>query len=274
MTWAALQLRAWGAGAMLLGLFAGAAHAQTARYEPQRDARAGEMVTIPAGDFVFGATAEDVERFADHFRVLRSWFRREQPAQRVWLPTFLIEKFEVANRQYRAFVVATGHRPPGDWTATEYFPGRDDHPVVNVSREDAEAFCRWAGKRLPSEQEWEKAARGTTPRAFPWGDQITPGEANTVEVGRWDTAPIGSFLADRSPYGVMDMAGNVSEWVADDYGPYQGFELSAGRLYAKRVGIGRGGNWRTSLLYARATNRIPAHSHGHPEQGFRCAASS
>lgn len=268
-----LRLCACGAVALLLGLLAGITHSQPVRDEPRRDARVGEMVTIPAGEFVLGTSAEAVERFADHFRVLRSWFRREQPTQRVWLPTFVIDKFEVTNHQYRAFIVATGHRPPGDWTEGAYSPGRDDHPVINVSREDAEAFCRWAQKRLPNEQEWEKAARGTTPLAFPWGDEITPGRANTVEVGRWDTGPVGSFLTDRSPYGVMDMAGNVSEWVADDYRPYKGFEPSAGALYAKRVGIGRGGNWRTSLLYARTTNRIPAHSHGHPEQGFRCAAS-
>lgn len=233
----------------------------------------GAMIAIPAGEFTMGLLPADIVRLAEHFRIYRSWFRREQPPHRVWLPSFRIDMFEVTNQQYREVVRATGHPPPTDWAGLDYLPGRDNHPVVNVSREDAVVFCQWAGKRLPTEQEWEKAARGGTPQAFPWGDNIAVGYANTVEVGRWDTVPVGSFPLDRSPYGVMDMAGNVSEWVADDYRPYPGLATPFGKLDAERVGIGRGGNWHTSLLYARATNRFPAHSHGHPEQGFRCAAN-
>ncbi len=123
---------------------------------------------------------------------------------------FWIDRFEVTNAEYMAFVRATGHRPPMFADDPDF--NRPDQPVTGVSWDDAEAYCRWQGKRLPTEREWEKAARGTDGRLYPWGDRFAP-EFAYLE-GELP-APVGSHPADVSPYGVYDMAGNVSEWVAD-----------------------------------------------------------
>ncbi len=130
---------------------------------------------------------------------------------------FWIDRFEVTNARYMAFVRATGHRPPMFADDPDF--SRPDQPVTGVSWEDAEAYCRWAGKRLPTEQEWEKAARGTDARLYPWGNDFGP---RLAYLEGELPAPVGSHPADRSPFGVYDMAGNVSEWVADMFLAGQG----------------------------------------------------
>ena len=154
-----------------------------------------EPISIPAGRFFYG-----LERCAT-----------------AATESFRIARLPVTNAQYKAFTDATGYPPPHHWQAGAAPKGKADHPVVNVSWEDAQGFCRWAGVRLPTEVEWEKAARGADGRVYPWGDQWDQNRCNSAEAERHETCPAGRFTLGASPYGVLDMAGNVWEWCADWY---------------------------------------------------------
>jgi len=166
-----------------------------------------EMVRIPAGPFVRGTKAGGYD---------------EQPQRTLYLDTFLIDRYEVTNHQYQAFVAATGHRkaaPPSRYAKNMSRLRGVNQPVVYVSWDDAEAFCRWKGKRLPTEAEWEKAMRGVDGRLWPWGndpDLLASNRAHARD-GFDVSAPVGSFKRDVSPFGVADGAGNAMEWVADWY---------------------------------------------------------
>jgi eukaryotic-like serine/threonine-protein kinase len=188
------------------------------------------MVNVPAGEFTFGGDEQP----------------NASPSQKINLPAFSIDVYEVTNEQFAAFVQATGYKTTAEqandpgWRP--YFtPGKEQHPVVKVSWDDATAFCKWASKRLPTEQEWEKAARGTDGRRYPWGNDFSPDKANGRESGYRGTLPVGSLPAGASPFGGMDMAGNVAEWTADLYQAYAG--SSYRDQYMGKFRINRGGGW-------------------------------
>ena len=167
----------------------------------QRTSKDGaEMVLIPAGEFWMGSEDGGSD---------------EKPRRRVYLDAFYIDRYEVTNAHYGRFMQATGRGAPSEWNSTSF--NGPTQPVVGVDWHDAEAYCKWAGKRLPTEAEWEKAARGTDGRKYPWGDQWDPSRANSSESKLAKTAPVGSYPTGVSPYGAHDMAGNVWEWVADWY---------------------------------------------------------
>ncbi|MDI3390148.1 SUMF1/EgtB/PvdO family nonheme iron enzyme [Streptomyces sp. B-S-A8] len=126
---------------------------------------------------------------------------------------FYIDAHPVTNADYARFVVATGHHPPKHWPEGSPLRELYDHPVVEVSWLDASAYADWAGKRLPSASEWEKAARGTAGKTFPWGEQPTPAKCNVRETGIESTTPVSKYHSGASPYGVYDMVGNVWEWL-------------------------------------------------------------
>jgi formylglycine-generating enzyme required for sulfatase activity len=165
-----------------------------------------ETVCIPAGEFLYGNNK-----------------------QRIELEEFWISKAPVTNRQYKAFVDATGYQAPDHWFRDRIPTDKEDHPVVYVSWDDAVAFCQWAGVALPSEQQWEKAARGTDGRTYPWGE-AEPDKSRcnfNNEVG--DTTPVGKYPA--GAYGLFDMAGNVWEWCADWYEENQYRVVRGGSCY-------------------------------------------
>ncbi|HLB94844.1 MAG TPA: SUMF1/EgtB/PvdO family nonheme iron enzyme, partial [Nitrospiria bacterium] len=136
------------------------------------------MVTVPGGEFMMGTDEMDTEDKATEYGITKPWFMDEHPAHRVNLPTFYIDRHEVTNAQFRPFVQQTGRRPPPDWEGGHYPKGKDHHPVVHVTWEDARAYCQWAGKHLPTEAEWEKAARGKDGRRYPWGNEFDGAKAN------------------------------------------------------------------------------------------------
>jgi formylglycine-generating enzyme required for sulfatase activity len=267
------------------------------------------MVLVPSGQFWMGSDAAEVEHAKEECPRSTSrtveWckqrFERELGRHRVTLDAFYIDQFEVTNALFERFVRATGHRTAAEregdgivwrrrndrWASekvrgaawrTPNGPGSSiqaDHPVVQVSWHDADAYCRWAGKRLPTEAEWEKAARGTAGWRYPWGDAWTSGSRVNGNSATFSTQPVGTFPDDVSPYKVRDLAGNVIEWVSDwfdstyyTHSPERnprGPESGTTRVW-------RGGAFHSAPIFFRAASR------GGDEPmlrvnliGFRCA---
>ncbi len=233
---------------------------------------------VPAGEFIMGSSGDEVDSalaLCHEYRrdCERSWFECEEPQHTVYLDAFYIDGTEVTNAQYRACVEAGACDAPSD---TTYYNDADyaQHPVVFVSWDHANAYCQWAGKRLPTEAEWEKAAGGTDGRTFPWGEGI---DCDRAQYGRCggQTVPVGSKPQGVSPYGALDIAGNVWEWVADwyDSGYYASSPESnpEGPVSGDRRGI-RGGSWGHSGATVRAAARNGYSPGGsYASVGFRCA---
>jgi len=204
------------------------------------------MVLVPEGKFKFGSSLGEAD---------------DGPEREVSLESFYIDIYEVTNGEYKKFVKATGHREPKDWVIQGYNDKKASHPVVFVRLEDARSFCDWAGKRLPTEEEWEKAARGVDGNIYPFGMDFDPDKANTSLSGIVGTTEVGSYPEGTSPYGLFDMAGNVWEWTDSDYGK--------GRFAA------RGGSWGLSHRFARTFSRVGyAPDVRINNLGFRCAKDS
>lgn len=224
-----------------------------------------EMVRVPAGPFIRGT---DVGGFD------------ERPPREIVLDVFEIDKYEVTNHQYGEFSAATGHRkagPPSRYAKNVGKMRGPNQPVVYVSWEDAQEYCRWKDKRLPTEAEWEKAMRGTDGRLWPWGTVEQPSGANWARVndGYDATAPVGTFKLDTSPYGVMDGAGNVMEWVEDWYAEAYYRESPERNPPSPEHGVYRvlrGGGYTTTGGDFRITSRSKMVPDFREETiGFRCA---
>ncbi len=176
-----------------------------------------EWIEVPKGEFVMGTSVDEVESLIKEYG--SNWFRHEAPQLKVFLDSFVISKYPVTNAQYRVFVEATGYKLPASPYFALYLSGGADylanHPVAWVSWHDALAFCRWAGCRLPSRAEWEKAARGPNGLKYPWGNQWVEGMCNSSEGGVKMTTAVTQYPQGQSPYGIWDMAGNVWEWTDD-----------------------------------------------------------
>jgi formylglycine-generating enzyme required for sulfatase activity len=218
------------------------------------------MVYVPAGEFIMGSD----EGSSD-----------EQPVHTVYLDAFYIDRTEVTNTQYQECVEAEACGTP---SSTIFYDDADyaQHPVVYVSWNDADAYCRWAGKRLPTEAEWEKAARGTDGRTYPWGEGIDCDRAQYDECD-FGTVPVGSKPKGTSLYGALDMAGNVWEWVADwyDFGYYiRSPDRNPPGPDPGGYRVLRGGSWRDLQWYARCACRGPSIRRKNNDVGFRCARDS
>ena len=229
--------------------------------EVKQEAFEPQMVRIPAGEFLMGTRAEDVDALAQKYDIDRKYIAREVRQRKVFMEEFEIGKYPVTNFEYRAFVQDTGREPPRHWEGDQYPEELGDHPVVNVSWHDALAYCEWlsqkTGKpyRLPTEAEWEKAARGTDGRQFPWGDEWDESKCNTTEGGPGATTPVGQYSPEGdSPYGVADMAGNVWEWCADWFQAYPGNSFPD-KDYGEKYKLLRGGSWYFDQRLARCSCR-------------------
>ena len=215
------------------------------------------LVRVPAGGFQMGSV-EDRDKCAQE---------NELPPHGVHIPEFHIAKYPVTNLQYQAFVQATAHKPPAHWEGAGAIPqGKEHHPVVNVSWHDAVAFCDWLSRetkqpfRLPTEAEWEKAARGTDGRIYPWGDE--PPDENRCNFGEkmGNTTAIGRYSPQGdSPYGCAGMAGNVWEWCQTLYRPYP-YQADDGReaLDAQGSRVRRGGAFDGNERHVRCAFRAYA----------------
>ncbi len=221
-------------------------------------------VLIPAGSFVMG----DDEN---------------SPRREIFVGAFYLDKFEVTVGRYAKFLQATGNvKAPEEWENVDPKSGAD-LPVVGVDWQDADSYCRWAGKRLPTEAEWEKAARGKDERKYPWGnDPPTPERARFAQpyenpVYRTGVAPVGSHAKGASPFGVLDLSGNVSEWVADWYSEsFSRDDVRNPKGPASGSGkVLRGGGWYDPAQRITATRRMYASpTHRSDDIGFRCAADA
>lgn len=256
----------------------------------RRDAAPEGMVYVPGGVFVMGSPPN-----VGH--------DDESPAHNVCVSGFYIDKHEVTNAQFRQFVDATGYvtvlekdpssaagrnwrRPYGSESSAEDTP---DHPVVCVSWDDANAYARWAGKRLPTEAEWEKAARGTDGRIYPWGNELAAGAINmniadknstllwrkvAFDDGYREIAPVGNFPAGKGPYGTDDMAGNVWEWCLDRWDRDYYGNSPAQNPTGPETGefrVIRGGSWFYTTDGARTAYRLDFRPQGASAAiGFRC----
>jgi formylglycine-generating enzyme required for sulfatase activity len=224
------------------------------------------MMLVPAGEFEMGSQGGEID---------------ESPIRTVFLDSYYIDQFEVTNAQYAECVNAGGCNPPSDtssFTRSSYYGNYqyNDYPVLHVSWDDANTYCAWRGNRLPTEAEWEKAARGEKGRKYPWGNQIPDCEFANFDPGPGipcigDTTPVGNYPDGVSPYGVYDMAGNVWEWVSDWYDAYPDGDINAKEDYGKLFRVVRGGSWLFNVESSNRGRILPGNSDDN--LGFRCSRS-
>jgi sulfatase modifying factor 1 len=221
-----------------------------------------KMVYIPQGPFVMGGRDEESPN-------------SERPSHTVYLAAYFIDPFPVVNIDYLEFVGATDYRVPVHWSRGTFPTGTGNHPVTNVTWKDAEAYAEWAGKRLPTEAEWEKAARGTDERPYPWGDRFVEGERCNSNNIIGTTTPVDEFPDGRSAYGVWDMAGNVYEWCADYYDEEYYKHSPSSNPPGPQGGqerVVRGGSYQETRASLRCTHRAgAAETYNRDNVGFRCA---
>ncbi|MEQ9502316.1 MAG: SUMF1/EgtB/PvdO family nonheme iron enzyme [Deltaproteobacteria bacterium] len=219
------------------------------------------MVSIPTGSFTMGDNSGEPD---------------EYPERKLQMQGFRIDRMEVTNAAYRACVAAKACDPAAYLEDPDL--GQEDHPVVGVTWEDAERFCAWLGKRLPTEAEWEYAAKGADFRKWPWTGAFDAKNANTVQAGDFHgkTAPVNAYEGGESPFGVLQMAGNVAEWTADYFDPthYRKNKDTTDPAGPKsgRERVVRGGSYRdTSHTVRVAARRAKAPTEVDNTIGFRCA---
>ncbi len=229
--------------------------------DPNKNKSLEKMAHIPEGEFIMGTD----DRLRD-----------EKPAHVVYIDDFYIDMFEVTNDDYKKFVDHTDYPPPDHWKGRSYPESIAQHPVVFVSWIDANNYCKWAGKRLPREMEWEKAARGTDGLVYPWGNDWDMYKSNNPLRELKNTQPVGTYEKGKSPYGLYDMSGNVWEWVNDHYYAHPGSDYVSPEFESKYRLLKGGSFWDCSAYgcgisaptYNRAFFEPPVKGKTY---GFRCA---
>jgi len=202
-----------------------------------------DMILIPAGEFLMGTDDIDASGKSQEFGFNEPLYLPEQPQRKVHLNAYYMDKYEVTNRDFKAYLYALGKygRSEIESVISRLQMEQDNLPVRSLPWERANEYCLFAGKRLPTEAEWEKAARGTDAREYPWGNDWNPEYVNAGQ-GESDLMPVGSFEAGKSFYGLYDMGGNVMEWTADWFEAYPGAEYKSPN-YGQKRRVARGGSW-------------------------------
>jgi formylglycine-generating enzyme required for sulfatase activity len=242
------------------------------------------LVWIAAGEFTMGLTGEQITNLLTQCSDCKeSFFKPSKPVHQVYLDAYWIYQTEVTNSQYARCEQAGACSPPAQSNssahASYYSNGRfANYPVIFVDWSAADRYCQWAGGRLPSEAQWEKAARGTDARLYPWGNSFPNQKYANVGKNVGDTTQVGTYPGGASPYGVLDMAGNVYEWTQDWYAadyysssPAQNPQGPGGPTGDPARRVIRGGNWFWNGAYAT----VAYHDYWEPFQtsndvGFRC----
>ncbi|MFE0470267.1 formylglycine-generating enzyme family protein [Streptomyces sp. NPDC058947] len=252
--------------------------------DPRIDPLAPAMADVPAARVRLGLAEDRVDAVAAawrHVGVTRAWIAKEAPEYEADIAAFRIARYPVTNAEYRLFLTENPDAGlPTSWRFGVYPPHLANHPVWSVSPQDADAYAAWLAHRtgrafrLPTEAEWEYAASGGDGRAYPWGEEPGEDRANTVEYGPLTTTPVGMYPAGRSPFGTYDMAGNVEEYVADDYRPYPGgrpvdddLHENAGTSYR----VARGGSFTRYADLSRCRRRHGWYRRDLYAMGFRLA---
>ena len=239
-----------------------------------------EMVEIPAGEFWMGTSFEQIQFLLEHEAWAEDWFARnmfqtEQPYHKVHTAAFEIASSPVTNYEYHLFVWDTGYRLPRGWGGLHYLEEEAFHPVTGISRDDGLAYCAWLGQqlarltgearekfqyRLPTEAEWEHAARGADGRLYPWGNDFDPWRCNTADSAKGGTTPVGYYSpSGDSPFGIEGMSGNVWEWTSSALRPYPFKpEVENGEADSSLACVIRGGGWYYSHKLARCAARESA----------------
>ncbi len=284
---------------MILGITSTVAHAETSE-------RTKDMAYIPFGVMIMGidkkkstrATQPSEDQTLYNRRMSMPWsreaFHDEGPAHWVATDAYMIDKYEVSNQKFATFMKKTGYTAPAYWDDPRL--NKPEQPVVGVNYFDAQAYCEWEGKRLPTEAEWERAARGTEGLLYPWGNEFDPAKANYGN-HHSATLPVASLPEGASPYGLHHMAGNVFEWVQDWYdptfyaktphpintnGPSKPIWLGGTGTYVDRLTTGekrviRGGSWIAAKASITTTHRFwnhPSNNSYGVGLGFRCAMTA
>jgi formylglycine-generating enzyme required for sulfatase activity len=218
------------------------------------------MVYVPGGTFSMGR--DDGDEY-------------ERPAHEVLVKPFFMDQYEVTSEDYQKFIDATGYPAPQGWVGGKYPEGAARFPVTGVSWTDANAYAQWADKRLPTEDEWEFAARGPASLLYPWGNDWNPNAANLLESGKGKVVDVGSYPEGASPYGIHDMLGNAWEWTASQLQSYSGGSIRQDSLpddQRRNLKVIRGGCYLNSGKQAMATYRNGWWAQGakYEQTGFRC----
>jgi formylglycine-generating enzyme required for sulfatase activity len=253
--------------------------------DPRIQPLAPQMIDIPGGDVEIGLAGAEVERVLDDLAELkldRDWISKEVPRHRVHLAPYRIGRYPVTNLEYGYFLEDSGYaKLPEDWFLGRYPQERGNHPVSGILAEDADQYVAWLRDKtglayhLPTEAQWEYAAAGPNNLEYPWGPAFLPDHANTAEAGLFCTTPVGLFARGASPFGCLDMAGNVEEYVADDYQAYPGGAPVHDDLVSAtgRHRVARGGSYSRFRDLARCARRHGKFPRAIYVMGFRLAQS-
>lgn len=279
-----------------------------------------QQVLVPAGEFIRGSNKEDDLVMRQQYGFPSPLFVDERPQKKIHLDAFMIDSYEVTNKQFKTYMLKTRRMLPYAWMSNGYAitkdqlemldvdklrkmavdvfavdldtrsmgkpallaamleqqKQQDNYPVAGINWFSAKEFCEWRKARLPTEAEWEKAARGPSGFEYPWGNEWDPKITNTGDDGEWDEgmAPVGAYPKNKSPYGAYDMSGNVWEWVADWYQPYAGSEYQT-KAFGKHNRVIRGGgggvgHYAISYFFRAATRQFSEPEMESEDVGFRC----
>ena len=237
-----------------------------------------EMVLVPAGEFIMGTNKVDSEGTNKKIGAVKELYLDQHPERKLFIGSFYMDRYEVTNEEYQVFLKATQFTDrPAHWVDGVFPIEKALHPVTQVTWWEGWSYCVWAAKQLPTEVQWEKAARGPNGLPYPWGEEFVKGKANSGIDGDRKTALVTAYPEDVSPYGIYGLSGNVMEWTQDWYLPYPG-NSSKNSRFSKNLKVLRGNGFQKAghyflEAYRYAFTRTEANPNDFFENvGFRCAS--